>query len=1095
MSAPTPELDFAHVTFISAGAGSGKTYRLTEELETALVDGGVNPAAVIGTTFTVKAAAELKERVRERLIASGRLQRAEQMAQALIGTVHSVCERLLKRFSFELGLSPALNVMSLQDGQRFFNQALDEVLDLTRVRAMNALALRLDQDNWQKAVKAVADKARENDLTTVDLESMGTEGADVLLAFFPESVRTQKAGDLLAELQQAVADALANIDLTIDTTKGTREYVDTLRESQHQLRRDTCPWKVWIDLSTAKATRKSEPLAATVREAAANYESHPDFQADVKRYIEGVVEIAGLAIERFQALKSERGLIDFLDMEQLMLRALDDATVQSRLADELELLLVDEFQDTNPMQLALFVKLAQLAERVFFVGDVKQAIYAFRGCDPDLVFSTLEGMATARAETDILPSSWRSRPALVHYINEVFANAFDGEIPRAAVTLKPEREERTDEPAVMRWSLAGSKKEQRVEALAEGVADLVANGFQIVDPDTNQLRPVRWGDIAVLARTNANVELIARTLKNQRVPMKMTLKGLLATAEVSLARACLRRLNDVTDTLATAEIISLADAAEPEAWLADRLRFLSSLPSVGAASVGAVFDRELPDPSTLASPVGAAFVGAVSDRELSNQRPHHWAEDTHPIIARLSELRADSALRSPVEIVAHVLNDVGTRGIVTGWGPDAIKAGQRQRNLDAFLNLAVEYENHCASQSEAATLTGFLFWLENPSSPELDLQPVVTTGDAVHVLTYHRAKGLEWLVVIATDFDVNDRASLWDVRVNLTAGFDVRQPLANRTIRFWPNLFGRRTKDIPVLDRIAASAEGAECARKSAAEQRRLAYVGMTRARDLLVVGLPEKNLGASAWYQAFASDFALPTDDVLSLPNGHQIPACVAHFDGTGATPQPRAFAPMWFAQRERPSNALRESLSPSSAGPVDGATIGRVVQLGERIALHGDDVTAIGSGLHAIIAAELVNPDCPDAVERARLLLQSHGVDVFLSAEDAVEAAIRFRRSLIAEFSPQKIFVEYPVAGLRPDGRLVKGWADVVLKTAEGFVIIDHKASPKDHVARMTDAIEYSGQLRAYADGLSHIGNGVAGHWIHFPVAGEMFEVCLPS
>ena len=72
-----------NIHFISAGAGSGKTYRLTEELETALVDGGVNPAGVIGTTFTVKAAAELKERVRERLIASGRLQRAEQMAQAL----------------------------------------------------------------------------------------------------------------------------------------------------------------------------------------------------------------------------------------------------------------------------------------------------------------------------------------------------------------------------------------------------------------------------------------------------------------------------------------------------------------------------------------------------------------------------------------------------------------------------------------------------------------------------------------------------------------------------------------------------------------------------------------------------------------------------------------------------------------------------------------------------------------------------------------------------------------------------------------------------------------------------------------------------
>src|SRR5690606_22946008 len=171
----TARHDFAHVTFISAGAGSGKTYRLTEELEKALTEGGIAPSAVIGTTFTVKAAGELKERVRSRLIESGRMQLGEQMAQALIGTVHSVCERLLQRFAFELGLSPALEVMSLEDGRRFFNQALDDVLSLPRVREMNALAARLGQEDWQAAVKAVADKVRENDLGPQALPAMARE--------------------------------------------------------------------------------------------------------------------------------------------------------------------------------------------------------------------------------------------------------------------------------------------------------------------------------------------------------------------------------------------------------------------------------------------------------------------------------------------------------------------------------------------------------------------------------------------------------------------------------------------------------------------------------------------------------------------------------------------------------------------------------------------------------------------------------------------------------------------------------------------------------------------------------------------------------
>src|SRR5690606_29083732 len=150
---------YAHVTFISAGAGSGKTYRLTQELEHALVRDGMNPARVIGTTFTVKAAEELRERVRERLIRSGRPQLAEQSTRALIGTVHSVCERLLKRFAFELGLSPELNVVSVEDSQGFFHQALDAVLDPSTVGKMNEVADRLGLPAWQNDVKRIADAA------------------------------------------------------------------------------------------------------------------------------------------------------------------------------------------------------------------------------------------------------------------------------------------------------------------------------------------------------------------------------------------------------------------------------------------------------------------------------------------------------------------------------------------------------------------------------------------------------------------------------------------------------------------------------------------------------------------------------------------------------------------------------------------------------------------------------------------------------------------------------------------------------------------------------------------------------------------------
>ena len=120
-----------HIRFISAGAGSGKTYRVTEELQAMLADGSVSPSGVVATTFTRLAATELRERVRQKLIEDGNAAQAAQMGQALIGTVNAVCGELLGRFAFEAGLSPDQNVLDEEQGKRLFGAALESVLSMT----------------------------------------------------------------------------------------------------------------------------------------------------------------------------------------------------------------------------------------------------------------------------------------------------------------------------------------------------------------------------------------------------------------------------------------------------------------------------------------------------------------------------------------------------------------------------------------------------------------------------------------------------------------------------------------------------------------------------------------------------------------------------------------------------------------------------------------------------------------------------------------------------------------------------------------------------------------------------------------------------
>ena len=1051
--------DLAHVRFISAGAGSGKTYHLTEELEQALSDGRAMPAAVIGTTFTVKAATELHDRVRTRLIRSGRFLLSEQMAQAVIGTVHSVCGRLLGRFAFELGLSPELNVASVEDGARLFNQALDEVLSADRVREMNLCAERLglvdDQDgtSWQDHVRKIAEETRSNDIDPTTLPTMGREGAIRFLTYFPEATCDDEAREALLA---AVQEAIENIDLAYDATKTTRDYVRRLRSAAAELRRDNCRWTLWISLSKSSPAKRSEFTAIPVRAAAASYDGHSGFHADIRRYIEGVFAIAGEALSHFQSLKTERGLVDYADMEQLALRALDDPAVAERLSDEVDLLLIDEFQDTNPMQLALFMKLARLAREVVCVGDVKQAIFGFRGSDPELVRGTLDALAARGSRLAVLDSSWRSRPSIVRYLNAVFGEAFERDgMERALVDLSPERPETHDSPAVVRWTLPRTRKvAEQADALALAILEFKRSGQRVSDPETGETRAVTFGDIAVLATTNGHVQAIAKALRERRVPMKMTLAGLLEMPEVCLARACLRRLNDPADTIATAEIRVLGSCEEPEVWLADRLRWLEA-----------------------------------------EEGGRSWAEPDDPIVSRIAHLRSQTITQSPVEIVARVLNYVGIRRIATTWGPDAITATQRQRNLDAFLDLAVEYENHCASQHEAATLTGFLFWLENPTSPALDLQPVVTGGDAVHVLTYHRAKGLEWPVVVVTDFHYTWRPRIWDVRVESTSDkLDLDNPLKGRTIRFYPNVFGRNTKNVPVLDGIMESEEGIRAAAAVDAEGRRLAYVGMTRARDTIIVAVPASAPSGDAWIKSFTSDHLLPAGDEHPLPDGEPIPSAVVDLSATEvAVPAPTPFTPTWFLERSPTELRLRERLSPSDAGPAEGAAVGSIVEVGPRLAVHSDDMRRIGTALHAVIAAEFVNPGRDDAVEYAASVIQNAAGEEAMAPADAVECARRLRAVLNARFGPHRMLVEHPVKLVQDNGQVLHGWIDLLIETGAGWIVIDHKSSPRPRSEWTDEALEYSGQLTAYASALNGAGLECAKCWVHFPVSGGLVEVVL--
>jgi ATP-dependent helicase/nuclease subunit A len=1050
---PDTKRTSANIHFISAGAGSGKTYSLTQKLQTLLSSGTVTPDGVIATTFTKLAAGELQERVRGALIEAGQLTVANQMEQALIGTVNSVCGEILRRFAFEAGMPPDQQVLEEAQGAVLFYQAMERALanNTLLIRQMNATCHRLQildqqqQLNWRAEVKSIADAARANNQSPDAIRHLGKASADQLLAHFPTATNR----DLDRLLLNAIEHALDGIDTDADTTAVTRDYVSLITGIRAGLYKQRATWPEWIALSKKMPGTKSKHFAEPIADIASDFAMHPALHNDIRFFAEQAFAIAADSLTAYQQLKTQKGLIDFVDQEQRLYQLLDHPTVQDTLREELQLLMVDEFQDTSPIQLALFLKLSQLAEQVIWVGDIKQSIYGFRGSDPTLMAAVVQRVTEDGNTPEILEKSWRSTPALVHYINNLFTPAFADTLTPAQIALTPARSAFTDEPAVETWRLTGRNKTDRSQALASGLRNLMDSGRTVIDKASKQARAATYSDIAILCRTNANLNEIANALSDAKLPLRFKRPGLLGTPEGCLAMACLRRLIDPLDTLASAEIQTLTQCANPEAWIAQRMDYLS-------------------------------------DPEASSSQ---WLEeDDSSTLAALKAQRSRLHFLTPVEVLRSAIDAGNVRESVYRWGPSEQRSQHRLNNLAALLVHADDYMNQCIAQNQPATSAGLVLWLYQLAAAEEDTQATGNAENAIQLVTHWGAKGLEWPIVIAMDLTADLKPRLWGLSVLPSPDpVSLNDPLANRTLRYWPAFMGLHTTKVPLLDVINDSEAGQIAMAQEIQETRRLLYVSLTRPRDGLIITMEEKKTGGG-WMDTLEADWMLPDGDTLALPDGTEIPTRNVELQADATDAALPDYTPNWLTTNTTAVEKLTLRVSPSAIPPSETARIGEIIELGERLPIEGDyDATALGTALHAVIATLLSGQ-----TDTARVL-RDHDMEKTLSVAAAEESANRLLAAINARFKPINIHVEYPIHYTNDSGQIISGWIDLLLETAEGFVLIDHKASPRARSDWEEIALGYSGQLEAYAEGITRAtGKPVVSQWVHFGVTGGLVELC---
>jgi len=1039
---------------IRAGAGSGKTTELCRIVAEA-VSMKLDPSRILATTFTKKAAAELKSRMQAKLLGldgdSSKTQfgHADRFDLAAIGTVHSVAIRLLSRYAIEMGLSPALEVLDESGSGRTLNDLLGQVQEENWVRLSDA-AMRLSEDDLQKRILKLLEIKRGNrisdELFLAQMSASTSRLCEILGTV--STTLSDNAGERLLELAEQAMEGIALLNDTTGVTEGAKDKLRRL------LSQGKPSWGKFVEAQKIEAGKRTGANAKLdpLRAFAAQVRNNPCLHEDIRHFGSILAEETLRLNHQYQTFKKERGYVDYIDLEILFLELLSNDNVREQIQHDYDLVLVDEFQDTNPLQLAIFQSLRSLTKRTCWVGDPKQAIYSFRDTDPELV----NRVWSRKGNTDCreLSENYRSQEGLVQFVGRAFEASLGAEAKQNPKKPSAPR-------GLERWLLETKNNADEATALAVGIAKLREEG-------------TRLGDIAVLEKTNSALADLAIALDQVGIPYLLESPGLFSTREGALVLSGLRLAADRNDSLAAATILHLKsdpDVATPK-WLEERLREI----------------RARDDAKELL-------------RTTENAPPVEWQSPWHgdPTLAKLEALNRE--ILPPSVIVQQVIEALAIPAGIRNWA-DPVR---RFAHLDSILKHACNYEDTTLHAGEAATLTGLILYFEELSGSNTDNRHPPLGHDAVTLMTYHGAKGLEWPTVILSGLDSERDPDVW-LPIAHGGSHSDTNPLEGRSLRYWIWPFGtdnsqfkRRIRGSGLEDDALASQEGAAAREKSIEESIRLLYVGCTRAKQKLVFAhRPAKY----DWLKQIADiDILLDPSleegehELLGMGTTLVIRRLNAEADEHIAIAHDAA---NWFATQERVQRVFAKRFhSPSSVKSNEQANVRVEELIGPSLFPSGakeEHYSAIGDATHTYLGAMPSMLSLTDAQKHvvAERSIAGFGITGKITPQMLVAAGDRFSHWAIETFPGAKWLTELSVSGPRAAGGNWRGAVDLVLVLADGsLVVIDHKSAPIRRVHCEAKAQSYSGQLQAYKDVLTGQGETVSATFIHFPFAGTVIEL----
>jgi ATP-dependent helicase/nuclease subunit A len=765
---------------LDAGAGSGKTSVLVERFVRSVLEDGVAVPSILAITFTDKAAAELRERIRQRLRDAGADVEARATEGAYISTIHGFCARALRAHALNAGIDPEFGVLDEIQARRLADAAFDGALE----------ELAAGRPGGVELIASYAAGALRGAIARTYAELRSRGQTHPVLPPLPAAPDLEHARRTLERAVEAAAhelgarpDPSARVVQALERLERCRVLVSAAHAGPGALDRVSLPGGNGAALTT--------PVCAEYTEALARFRRACE-HAEAERVCALLDQLLRGFDRRYSAAKRAHSGLDFGDLE-LMTRDLlsRDPELRARYRSRFIHVMVDELQDTNQVQLELVELIAQ--DNLFLVGDAQQSIYAFRHADVELFERLGERMELAGARAR-LQTNFRSRPEILEVIDTAFAHELA--MGDAFKPLRPGRDREPGGEPLVELLVADKASDWGDEGLAAPWRIAEARGLarrvrELIESGTAPR------EVVVLTRATTDLRAYERALEECGIPTYVIGgRGYWAHPQVIDMVAYLRTLANPRDEEALYTV------------LASPLLGVSLDALVLLAAAAREHGR---DPWwLLREPDGALDELSAEDRRRLDGFVAWFAGERGAAPRLGAEELIERGLRQSRYDVAMLAMPGGLR---------------RLANVRKLMRLGREYE-----AESGRDLRGFLELVRGRAAGCAGFGDAVHESeapvegealDAVRLMTIHRAKGLEFETVCVADLGRQP----WRRYELLRLGRDGR--------------FGLRLAEPGTARPEAAldyDAIGEDELAAQAREERRLFYVAMTRARERLIV-------------------------------------------------------------------------------------------------------------------------------------------------------------------------------------------------------------------------------------------------------------------